>query len=336
MAEITAPVELCLPGGLLNPAAVGWSRHPLVDTDSLGRQWYRWGRTKRWEYWGVITPSHVVAMTISDLDYAAVHQVFWLDRSTGERVEVAVTRPLGGGTSLPGTLGRGPARGSGRGLAIAVDDDGAGPGSTSRLRARTDRLLLDVLAHRAPDHEGLAVVVPWSRRLFQYTVKDLAQPVTGRLRVDGVDVELPAGRSWAVLDHGRGRWPYAMTWNWAAGCGVVDGKAIGVQLGGRWTDGTGSTENALVVDGRVHHVGADLIWSYDRADWMAPWQVRGPGVDVVFTPEHERVAATDLGVVASSTHQCFGTFSGWMADDAGRRHSIDGVEGWAEEADNRW
>ncbi|XTZ13159.1 hypothetical protein ACQSSU_16520 [Micromonospora echinospora] len=48
-----------------------------------------------------------------------------------------------------------------------------------------------------------------------------------------------------MLDHGRGKRPYAMTWNWAAGAGP--GRAI--QLGGAGTDGTGSTENALVVDG---------------------------------------------------------------------------------------
>ena len=49
-----------------------------------------------------------------------------------------------------------------------------------------------------------------------------------------------------------------MRWNWGAGSGVVDGRVIGVQVGGRWTDGTGSTENALVVDGRVHKISEEL------------------------------------------------------------------------------
>ncbi|WP_255327271.1 DUF2804 family protein [Micromonospora sp. CNB394] len=43
-----------------------------------------------------------------------------------------------------------------------------------------------------------------------------------------------------------------------------------IQLGGTWTDGTGSTENAVFVDGRLHQVGADLTWEYDRADWLRP------------------------------------------------------------------
>ena len=41
-------------------------------------------------------------------------------------------------------------------------------------------------------------------------------------------------------------------------------------------------------------------------------------------------------VVAAETHQCFGTWMGWMADDAGTRVRVDGVPGWAEEARNRW
>ena len=36
------------------------------------------GRNKRWEYWNVMTPQHIVALTVSSLDYAAVHEVWVL------------------------------------------------------------------------------------------------------------------------------------------------------------------------------------------------------------------------------------------------------------------
>ena len=232
-----------------------------------------------------------------------------------------------------------------QGLDIAIDelggaDDGGhdGDGGT-RLRARTARVEVDVVAERPAGHESLGVVVPWSGTLFQYTVKDVARPASGRLVVDGHAVDVPAGTSWAVLDHGRGRWPSTMTWNWGAGSGRVEGRVVGVQVGGRWTDGTGSTENALVVDGRPHHVPDELVWEYDRADWLGPWHVHDIArarVDLTFTPFHERVSRMNLVVVAAETHQCFGTWTGWMADDAGRRIRVDGVTGWAEEARNRW
>src|SRR5690606_8309645 len=112
-----------------------------------------------------------------------------------------------------------------------------------------------------------------------------------------------------------------------------------VQVGGRWTDGTGATENALLVDGRLHKNGDELVWRYHRDDWTAPWRVHDAThsrVDLTFTPFHERASRTNLLVVASETHQCFGTWSGWMTTDAGERIRVDGVEGWAEEARNRW
>lgn len=337
--EITAPAALCLPDGRLDRAAVGWSRHPLHRTNLRG-----WGRTKRWEYWGLMTPTHVVGVTVSSLDYAAVHQVWVLDRRSGTEIDGGAVVPLGRGTVLPESLGGGAARARARGLAIDIEDaprgegEDEGAGGGTWIRARTDRVSLDVVATAPPGHESLGVVVPWSGTRFQYTVKDLARPLHGAITVDGDRHEI-GDDAWAVLDHGRGRWPYSMTWNWGAGSGRVDGRVVGVQVGGRWTDGTGSTENALLLDGRLHKNGDELVWEYDRDDWRAPWRVHDRDrarVDLVLTPFQERVARTNLLVVAGETHQCFGTWTGWMTTDEGERVRVDGVEGWAEEARNRW
>jgi len=117
---------------------------------------------------------------------------------------------------------------------------------------------------------------------------------------------------------------------------VVDGHTIGLQLGGRWTDGTGSTENALVVDGRLHKIREELAWSWTPGRWTDPWRVRGDGADLTFTPFFDRVSLTDLRVVRSSTHQCFGTWTGWVADEDGHRWPVDGIEGSAEDVEQRW
>ncbi|TIC89024.1 DUF2804 domain-containing protein [Nocardioides sp. GY 10113] len=330
--EIVEPVDLTGPDGRLNPAAVGWTRVPLHRTDRIGRGWYGRGRNKRWEYWALTTPTHVVALTVSDIDYAGVNSVWALDRTSGEEIAVEALGLLGRGTVLPGTLGSGPAHARARGLAIDVEEVAGG----TRLRCRTDRVEVDVLAHRPEGHECLGVVVPWSDRLFQYTVKDVARPATGRIVVDGVALELPAGESWATLDHGRGRWPYASDWNWGAGSGRCEGRAIGVQVGGRWTDGTGSVENALLVDGRLTKISEELVWAYDPGDWRRPWRVTGETVDLTFSPEHVREATTNLGVISSHTHQAFGGWTGWVRGEGGDRVRVADVFGWAEEVRQRW
>lgn len=332
LREITEPVALCRPDGRLNPAAVGWTRTPLHRTALPTGPIRGWGRNKRWEYWGLVTPTHVVGLTISSLDYAGVEAVYVLDRATGHETVKEVTVPLARGVELTARAGTGRSRFASGSLSLSFEEVDAG----TRLRADTSEVHLDVVAARLEGHEAMGVVVPWSERLFQYTVKDLARPLSGALRVGEVEHPVPADASWAVLDHGRGRWPYAMTWNWAAGSGRVDGEVRGIQLGGKWTAGTGSTENAVLDGTRLHKLHDEVTWDYDRTDWLRPWRMRGDRCDVTFAPFHERAARTDLVVLGSETHQCFGHFSGWATTDDGRRLSLDGLTGWAEEARNRW
>ncbi len=332
--EITAPVDLCLPDGRLNRAAVGWSRAPLHRanlTGGLGR----WGRQKRWEYWGIVSPDVAVGITASSLDYAGVHAVYVLEQPGTETVASALV-PLARGVVFPDTSGGGPVRVVTGALTIDLEPDDAGV----RLRARTDRVEVDVRASRPTGHESVGVVVPWSDSRFQYTVKDVALPASGHVVVDGRRHELAEDESWAVLDHGRGLWPYRMTWNWGAGSGrLPDGRVVGIQVGGQWTDGTGSTENAIVVDGRLHKVGEELRWAYDSSDWLAPWHVtalRTGRVDLVLEPYHDRVDRTELGVLGNRTHQCFGHWTGTVVLDDGEQMPVAALHGWAEEVHNRW
>lgn len=56
--ELTEPVSLCLSDGkTLNPRARGWSRQPLHRANMRGV----WGRTKRWDYWAILSRDLVSA-----------------------------------------------------------------------------------------------------------------------------------------------------------------------------------------------------------------------------------------------------------------------------------
>lgn len=321
--ELTADVPLVLPNGRLNRSAVGFARRPLVDTSGIPAGW---GRNKRWEYWNVLTPTHILALTVSSIDYAAVHEVWVFDRAT-EQVHgknATVIPPTG--VELPPRLDAGPARARAKGLEIDITPDEG----TTRLRAEIAGASFDIAVERPEGHECLAVVVPWSDTRYQYTVKDVALPASGTVTVDGTTTEV-AG--WATLDHGRGRWPYDVSWNWGAGAGISGGRTIGIQVGGQWTDGTGSTENGLVIDGVLHKIHDELRWEYDIADWRTPWRVSGGGLEASFAPFYDKRSATNLGVVSSRTDQCFGVWSGSFAP-AGLE--FDGIEGFAEDVHNRW
>ncbi|NRQ37796.1 DUF2804 domain-containing protein [Nonomuraea sp. NN258] len=321
--EITAPVALCLPDGRLNPDAVGWTRRPLHRANLRG-----WGRAKRWEYWGIVTPRHIVGLVASSLDYAGLHGVYVLDRETGRELAKDVVVPLAAHAVLPPVSGAGRASVRGGGVRIVLDQH---PGGTT-ISAVAPGLSMELEVPLPDGHESLGVVVPWGPRRFQYTVKDVGRPVSGVLRLGAEEFTISADDSFAVLDHGRGKWPYSITWNWAAGS--APGRSV--QLGGKWTDGTGSTENALFLDGRLHKIGDELEWHYDRSDWLRPWRITGPRVEVEFHPFHEKRAKTEFGVIGNETHQCFGHFAGRARADDGSWVDLDGLVGWAEEARNRW
>lgn len=69
---------------------------------------------------------------------------------------------------------------------------------------------------------------------------------------------------------------------------------------------------------------------------MAPWHIQGHSADLTFTPFPEKVSATQLGVLSSRTHQCFGHYNGAVADSAGRRIRVANIVGWAKDVHNRW
>ncbi|MWB97173.1 DUF2804 domain-containing protein [Agromyces seonyuensis] len=330
--ELTAPVALLGDDGRLNPDAVGWSRAPLHDTSGIGRGRRGRMRNKRWEYWAVTTPTHIVAVTVSHLDYAALCSVYLYDRASKLELDRTVVAPLGRGVELPASFGAGPAKASVKGLRAEFAEIDGG----HRLVAETDRVRLDVLAELPDRHESLSVVVPWSADRFQYTVKDVARPARGTIAVDGDVHTLPAGRSWAVLDHGRGRWPYRIDWKWGAASGVEQGRRIGLQFGGLWTDGTGSTENGLQLDGRMHKISTALEWTCSADDWSAPWSIRGERVALEFTPFHVRESTMNLGLVANDTRQAFGHYRGTVVADDGEVVPVGHLLGWAEYVRNRW
>lgn len=338
--ELTSEVSLTAPDGTLNRSAVGWARRPLVDTSGIGHRPHRsFGRTKRWEYWNVIGPTHVLALTISSIDYAAVHEVWVWERGSGRTWGKTATVLPARGVHLPERLEQDVASARARGLEIAITPVGErrdGAAAAVRLTASIPGVEIDVTVTRPAGHECLAVVVPWSASRFQYTVKDVALPAAGTVTVDGQAHELAEGATWAVLDHGRGRWPYDARWNWGAGSGVTSGRAIGIQIGGQWTDGTGQTENGIVIDGTLHKIHDDIRWEFDRADYLRPWRMRSSQLDLTFTPMYHKRSATNLGVLSSSTHQLFGQYSGCFTTIVGERIVLDGITGWAEDVHQRW
>lgn len=338
--EITEPVDLCDDRGGINAAAIGWSRHPLHRANLRGAH----GRKKRWDYWALINRDLYVAITYADVDYLGITSVWVYEPSSGFEVKLDPPAPFARGfthTEVSG-VGTMSIRNGGVSMRFEEHDD------ATLIRVRADRtahgpLDIDVAIDKPAGHESLNVVIPWSATRFQYTCKDNTRTVRGSIRVGERTWELGAPGdepTWATLDVGRGIWRYNNRWNWASASGYgSDGRLVGLQFGGKWTEGTGYNENGLCIDGRLHKIHNELRWDYDWDDPMRPWRVTDPVgdlVDATLTPTYDRYSKVSVGVLSMEVHQMFGTWSGRAVSESGETVTFDGIVGFAEEARNRW
>jgi hypothetical protein len=181
-------------------------------------------------------------------------------------------------------------------------------------------------------------VVPWSATRFQLNAKANTLPCEGTVTIGGRRYVMDPNECHAVQDFGRGIWPYHSFWNWGVCTGVQGGTTIGVNVGAKWTTGTGVNENGLCIDGRLYKITEDLRWEYDPRHWMQPWHVRAEHsgmVDLTLQPIVAHQPALNAGVLRTGGVCAFGRWRGTIRFD-GHELRIRDLVGWAEEFEHRW
>lgn len=337
--EITEPIALAINSGRrLNPAARGWSRHLLQTANQRGH----WGRKKRWDYWSIQAGDLLLSGVVANLDFMGTADVWWRDLSTNATGGRGCSAIGGRRFVLPDVAGSEPIEVESKNFRCAIHDDEKG--NTSIEASWTEPSgapgKLSALIEMPPGHETLNVVIPWSDSLYQFTSKHQARPARGTLQVgDDMWKFGDSDDAWGVIDIGRGRWPYRTIWNWGGGAGRANnGSVIGLQVGGKWTVGTGATENGVFVGGRLSKIGRELEWTYDWHNPMKPWRVRDSEgqIDATLIPRFDKYGLIDAKIIRRETHQVFGVWSGYVVDDNGVRYDFEDMQGFAEESRARW
>ncbi|KOP71706.1 DUF2804 domain-containing protein [Cytobacillus solani] len=335
--EITERVDMCDENGRLAENSIGWARQPLFNCNVSGR----FLRKKKWNYWCVTSPEFLFSVTISHLDYAAVLFVYVLDLQSLSFQEQTAIVPFGFGCKMPEEVNA-SVKFEGKQMAISFEEKGD---STSirvhcpHFSGRNKPLVAEVRVERPRGHESINVVVPWSETRFQFTSKQTALPAAGTVHWNRKEYIFNNENAFGCLDFGRGVWPYHSTWNWAQAAGIVNGRSVGLNFGGQWTDGTGQTENGIVVDRKLSKINEDISWEYDNSNYLKPWTLKTAETDQVsltFQPLFERKAATNAWVIRSSVHQMIGTFNGYIRTNDGEKIMIESFVGWAEDHKASW
>lgn len=341
--------EISVNGPLLNSdgklAQTGWSPQPMLDCNMEEARFYplkalQFLRVKRWDYYAIFTPRYFFSATIADLGYAANVFVYIMDFSTGELYEEGLISPLGLGTKLPrnSTAGVSSFAGQGASLTFTVEN-GVHNLSIDWPKFNNGRgISAKIKLVQAADHQSMNLVIPIPPKRFYFNRKINCIPASGQIKYGDIHEELQADKSLGLLDWGRGVWEYSSFWNWASASGfMTDGSSIGLNLGCGFGDTSTATENAVIVDGRIHKLD-QVPFAYDSKDYMQPWifQDNQGRLDLTFTPFKDRTARTNLGIIFSEVHQLFGRYNGHVILDNGDKLEIHDLIGFAEEHKARW
>jgi len=340
--EITQAGPLLHTDGSL--AQVGWMRQPLLDCNLEAARFYNLKflqplRIKRWDYYGITTPTHFFSFTLSDIGYLNMVFAYVVDFEHKTHHEETLTLPLSKSVSLPRSSTSGVSEFSNRAVQMRFSaEHGRRLVSVQWPAFEGSGLFADLVLQEPEGQESMTIVIPIEARRFYYNRKINCMPASGQITYQGKTYDITPDKALSNLDWGRGVWAYDSSWVWASCSGFLpDGRNIGLNLGYGFGDNSAATENAVILDGQVHKLG-QVDFSYSSKDFMQAWHMHSPDgrLELEFNPFYERIARTDVKLLYSEVHQIFGWYSGHFLSDCGEDVILDGLAGFAEEHDARW
>ncbi|MGD8406050.1 MAG: DUF2804 domain-containing protein, partial [Anaerolineales bacterium] len=266
--------------------------------------------------------------------------VYTLDFETGELHEKGLVIPLGTGIELPRNSNMGNSHFENKRVklhfSVAPDKRQLSVSWSDFHNGRGIQAEIDLAT--PPGYESMVIVIPIGKKRFYYNRKINCLPASGTLRYGDLQEELKPDESLGSLDWGRGVWDYQSFWNWASASGFLpDGRKLGLNLGLGFGDLSAATENAFILDNRIHKLD-QVRFDYVSGDYMQPWHFTDnqSRLDLTFTPFKDRLAETNLEIITSEVHQMFGRYNGQVTTEEGGVIPVKDLIGFAEEHHAKW
>lgn len=333
--EIIKPTLLCDKKGNLNPTAIGYAKLPLFDGNLSGH----FMKKKKWNSWYVYGEDIIFSVTISHYDYVAICTVFVFEYETQHFFEKTILLPLMNKVKMPTQI-LGSLIFSNNEMSIhIVYLQQETQLSVAIPNFENSPLHAKLIIEHPPQDETLNVVVPWNRQTFHLTAKHHTLPTKGIIKIGEKQFSFSNDESFAVLDVGRGILPKNFVRNWGMASQRIRGQRIGLNFGGKWTDGTGMTENAVFIDGKLFKIHEDILFEYNQQKLTATWKIYSKftnSVQLTFSPFFERTATTNIKIMKSSIHQLFGYYNGTILLDNGETLIIKQLLGSVDRLIAKW
>lgn len=325
----------------LEDAAIRHTFAPLGNVPVLGRaeSAYRQRfRLKSWQYMTAVSDDVFIAFVVGTAGFASNGFVYAAELGTGTVHKKFAIVPFTVGTRVAPSSAAGSHELSTRGLAVRIDNLDGGRRFAAKIDARTESggsLAAELTFASAPTDEHLALCVPLPGGRWNYTHKFAAFSVLGHITLDGRRRELPAGRSFGIMDFTK---QYALrhsVWRWVALCGKSkQGATIGLNL----VDPTPLapvSENAMWVDGKRQAI-AEVQLAADGATADSGWTIGGDAIDLSMKPIAHVEQKLDVPLVRHKLRHVIGAFSGRVRTKSGHVHDLASIVGIAEDYDTWW
>lgn len=301
-------------------------------------------RLKEWDYYLVSNGRFAVALTVADNGYMGLDSISFIDlENLWQQTESPISLMPMGRRRLPESSERGDTVSRGKGYSLEFRHIPGGRKLSFFMSNFSGSLPVqgEITLTDEPE-ESIVMCTPFRKKAhFYYNQKINCMRASGSVTVRGRGYRFEPESAFAVLDWGRGVWPYRNTWYWGSASGEAEGAPFGFNIGYGFGDTSAATENALFYGGKLHklsRVSFNIPRRAGEFDYMSPWTFTSDDnrFDMDFTPVLDRAANMDAKLLKSEQHQVFGLFTGTAVLDSGKRIHVRDFPGFAERVDNKW
>lgn len=324
MDQVKDSRAICNNKGFVNGYAVGWNNIPFKDC-TINTSFFK---KKSWNHYMWMNNEFIFNFAIVDVGYAAIIYSDFYEINGKKRVN-KICRYLFNKSIMIDDKINSYAYYKGKHKFINVLRNS----NNLNIDFKWDNI--DITSSIYLDYESLNVLIPWDYNYFHYTSKHMNLKTYGILRIGSNMYDL--NKSTCFIDYGRGIWKRTCEWDWLISGFVDDNNDyISVNLGAKYTDGTGLNENSIKINDRIYKLKSDVKFYYNKENQVINIKsLKSDEVNLEFKPILNHTKVNNIIIFKSKLKQIIGYINGHIKHK-NKKVDFKNTIGWCENHFAKW
>ncbi len=326
-------------GGLREP---GWANTLVFDYNRNEIKANK-ARIKEWDYYLLINNEgkYALSFTFDDNYYMGLVDCSVFDFETKEKFQCLETKIMPkGNLGLPPTSEKGDISYKSKTCNFNIDRTELGRHIYCKFeRCFTHTECEADIYLTQPPMDTMVIATPFKedKKAFYYNQKITCMNASGYVKVKGRTYTFDSSKDFGILDWGRGVWTYKNTWYWGIGCGLVDGKPFGYNIGYGFGDTSNATENMIFYEGKCHKLNI-VDFGIPKDNVMKEWVMTSDDNrwNMRFKPFFNDHTDISAGIICEKAEKLFGFLNGTAVLDDGTVLNIENIPVFHEKVHHKW